>query len=126
VFCFGHFAEPTFPLLILNNRLEKLLAAEIRPERIGHQEFGVTGLPQKEIRQTHLTGSPYQQIRIREFRRIEKIRKSLFIDLTRINIACLGGIDDSPNSIENFRTAAVIERQVENQTLVGASSFDRG
>src|SRR4051794_29261682 len=77
-------AESAFPFMKLFDGLTQLRLAEIGPEFIGHDDFGVTKLPEQEIGEAHLPGSADQQIGIGIRTSIKMLLEELGIHLRGI------------------------------------------
>src|SRR5262245_61390374 len=60
----GEAPEAPLALLVVADRLEQVLAGEIRPEDRREPEFRVGDLPEQEVRDPHLAARPDQEIRL--------------------------------------------------------------
>src|SRR5687768_5298211 len=57
-------SEPPLALLVVPDRLEQVLAAEVGPEHGREPELGVGRLPHQEVRDAHLPRGTDEQIRV--------------------------------------------------------------
>src|SRR5262245_60800335 len=55
-------AVAALALLIIDDGLQELSLAEVRPERLGHPDLGVGDLPEQEVADAQLTGGANQQV----------------------------------------------------------------
>src|SRR6185369_1154894 len=74
-------AESPLAALKMRDGVQELALPEIRPERVGHVDLGVSDLPQQEIADAHLPARPDEQIGIGDPRRSEMGRDELLIDV---------------------------------------------
>src|SRR5882757_917097 len=68
-------AIPPFTFLKFHERFQQPRPIEIRPQCLGHENLGVSNLPQQKIADPHLAASTNQQVRIRQSVGIEPSRK---------------------------------------------------
>src|SRR5260370_41697901 len=58
-------------LLVIQNSVQEIGSPEIGPQRIGDIQLRIGNLPQQEIADSHITGSPDQQVGIRHASSVE-------------------------------------------------------
>src|SRR5262245_5201001 len=68
-------------LLIREDRFQKVLLAEVRPQRVGDPDLGIRDLTQQEVADAHLAARPDQEIRIRLTGGVEKVPEVLFVQI---------------------------------------------
>src|SRR5437763_1133815 len=71
-------AVTPFAFLKRDDRFVEVLPVEVRPQRFGDPDFGISDLPEQEIADTQFPAGPYQQIRIRLPRGVEIPGKVVF------------------------------------------------
>ena len=77
-------AEPPFPLLKLDQRSYEIILRKVGPIDVGHDELGVRGLIEQEVREPLLAAGPDQQIELRQVGRIEIRPIERFVDRSRV------------------------------------------
>lgn len=68
--CAGE-AETPLASTVLFDRLQQLLAREVRPEGFSKVKFRISHLPEQKIADAHLATGPDQQVRVRDRMGIE-------------------------------------------------------
>ena len=72
------FAKSSFPVLVIDYRLVKLLLAEVGPEHVGEVKFGVRNLPQQEVADPHLAARAYQELGVGDLGCVEMVGNVFF------------------------------------------------
>src|SRR5678816_2678318 len=67
-------AESPLAALKMRDGVQELALPEVRPERVGHVDFGVGDLPQQEVADPHLAAGPDEQVGVRYAGRAEMRR----------------------------------------------------
>ena len=80
-------AEPSFPVLKIQERFNKMLFCEIGPQHICYIYLGIGHLPEKKIAYSELAARPYEKIRVRTAGSIEMPCEKLLCDIVYINPA---------------------------------------
>ena len=70
-------AVAALALLVVEDRLEQVPAAEVGPQRVGDPDLGVGDLPEQEVADAHLAAGADQQIGIGLAGRVEKLAEPL-------------------------------------------------
>src|ERR1044071_9055704 len=70
-------AEAPVAALEVEDGFEHLGAAEVGPERLGHVNLAVGGLPEQEVRDAQLAARPHQEVEFGQPRRVEVTRDVL-------------------------------------------------
>ena len=78
-------AVPAVALLVGDDGLEQVAAAEVGPERLGDPDLGVGDLPEQEVADAHLAARADQQVGIGLPGRVEQTRR------TRCSSSVVGG-----------------------------------
>src|SRR5690349_10929155 len=73
-------AVPPLALLERQHGFEQVTTAEIRPQRLGHVDFGVGNLPEQVVADAHLAAGADQQIWIRLPCGVEKAGESRLVE----------------------------------------------
>ena len=89
-------------------------AAEVGPQRFRDPDFGIGNLPQEKIADAHLAARPDQQIGIGLAGCVEELAEPAFVQIVRVH----AGGDQTLGCVHDFRPAAVIQRDVEQQARV--------
>src|SRR5580700_4028048 len=64
-------AEAAFPLLKHDQRSYEIIFREVRPINVGHDELGVCGLIEQEVREPLFAAWPNQEIELRRVGRVQ-------------------------------------------------------
>src|SRR5919202_6766176 len=94
---------------------QKLLGREIGPQGVRHVELGVGYLPEQEVRDPQFPAGADHQVNLGHLGRVEVAREGRLVDL-------LGGEtvgDYAPGRVHDLRAAAVVERDVDVEVVVG-------
>ena len=86
---FTESAVAAFAALEVGNGFEEMDAAEVGPEALGDEDFGVSDLPEQVIREAHLARSADEQIGIGHMRGVEMAVDVIFRDALRALVLCL-------------------------------------
>src|SRR5437588_7436696 len=98
------------PALVGGERLVEVGFAEIRPERLGAVKLGVGRLPQEEIAQPHLAGSPDHQVGVGQATGVEMRRQARLIELGQIGALARQLAD----GVHDLEPTAVIDRDIQD------------
>src|SRR5262245_36000752 len=82
-------SKPPMPPVVLLERVVELQFAEIGPERLRHQQFGVGDLPEQKIADAHFAAGADEQVRIGQVGGVEVLAQNLFGDVWRVQLAGL-------------------------------------
>ncbi len=97
---------------------EELRFAEIWPQRLGDNQFGVRNLPEQEIADAHFAAGANEQVWIGVVRRVEVLRKQMLVDFRRVEFALLYLVADAANGFNDFSAAAVAQGKDQRQAVV--------
>src|SRR5262249_54976983 len=107
----GDTTEAALALLEDREGLEGLALAEGGPERLGHVELGVGGLPQEEVAEPHLAARADEQIGIRDPPRPEVARDRRRRDLLGLDLAATHAAGNRPRRPRDLLARAVAHGQ---------------
>ena len=95
-------------------------AAEVRPERVRHPDFGVRNLPEQEIADAHFAARADQEIGIGLAGGVEKLAELALVEICRRD----AGRHRAACRIDDLGAAAVVEGDVEEHARVLRRTFD--
>src|SRR5213076_1917326 len=99
--------EPPLTSRVLIERSSEILHLEIRPQPLREHELRVRGLPEQVVRQAPLAARPDEDLGVVHLGRVEQLRELLLV-------ASL----EAPRGIDDLRTAAVVEGDIQRHPLV--------
>ena len=80
-----HAAEASLAALKVSDGFEQVYATEVGPENVGHVDFRIRRLPQKEVAEPHFSTGANHQVELRQMARIQMFRDQLLIDLEMVD-----------------------------------------
>src|SRR5438067_1021272 len=88
---------------------EELRFAEIRPEGLGHDQFGVGNLPKQKIADSHLAAGSDEQVRIGHVLGVKVLGDDFLVDFGGIEFALPNLIGNPADGLDNFSASSVAE-----------------
>src|SRR3954454_8138122 len=110
--------EATGPTLVLADRREEVLAAEVGPQHIGENELRVGELPEQVVGDAVLPRCAHQHVGVRHVRRVEVARDRALVDRTGPQRAALCFLGDRADGVHQLGAPAVVEGERERHTAV--------
>src|SRR5258706_16221691 len=107
-------------LLVGDDRLEQIAAAEIGPERFGDPDLRVRDLPQQEVADAHLAARADQQIRIGLPCRVEELAEAPLVE----RLGAHAGRDRATRGVDDLRAPTVVQRDIEAHARVARGPVD--
>jgi hypothetical protein len=132
---FAEASEAAFAALVVGDGFEEMDAAEVRPETVGDEDFGVGDLPEEEVRDALLAGGADDEVGVRHVRGVEGARDAGLVE--GVESACTEDVLDGAaagvgfscevgenfaDSVDNLGAGAVVEGEGQG----GAGVFGSG
>src|SRR5579871_4171261 len=121
----GRAAEAALPLLEERQRLEELALAEVRPERVGDVQLGVSELPEEEVADPHLSAGADEKVGIGDAGRAEVLGKHALSDALRIELTPRYPAGDRTDRAHDVVAPAVAHGERDGHARVVARRRDR-
>src|SRR5215471_7693832 len=118
-------AEAPLPALVLPDRLEQVVAPEVRPQDVGEHQLGVGELPEEIVRDPELPRGPHEQVGVGHVRRVQASSDGAFADLVRVEPSRRHLVADDAGGVDQLGPPAVVEREREGHGAVAASELFR-
>ena len=117
----GDPAVAPLALLVGQHGLEQVAAAEVRPQSVGDVDLGIGDLPQQVVADAHLAARPNHQVGVGLAAGVEEARERRLVKL----IGTQSRRHGAPRRVDDFRAAAVVQRDVEQHAARAGGSCDR-
>ena len=104
---------------------EEIFLCKLGPHLWRDVHFGIRSLPKQEVGETHFAGSPDKQIRIGIVARVKMFAEHLHVDHRPVDVTQLDRPQQTFNSVDDFKSAAVAQSENERETGIASSLLDR-
>ena len=120
-------AVAPLPGLIRNQSLHEILFPEVRPERLGEEEFGVRRLPEQEVADSEFAAGSDEEIGVRNRRafRFQFLFDQAVVDVFHLDLVVLHLPGEASAGLNDVVSSAVTRRHDELEFGVGFRFFHR-
>ena len=115
-------AVATFTFLVIEEGFEEARAVEIGPQRLSDENFSVRDLPQQEIADAHFAAGADEKIGIGKVGGVE-VACQIFLGDRLGRLMAVARGEDCVHGIDNFCTATIVQRDVQDHTGVFRQRF---